>query len=135
MWGDREVGRGLDVMVGRENGWEWTRWLGVPRSESPFHPFPCPSSPSSILLAIHLVVAIRSSFQVPLLNKPTTNLLSLGSLGQLLLPRLLGRPPLLQQGLGDGDLLGGRGGGGDGHSCWMISLFLVVVVVVGVVSR
>jgi len=50
-------------------------------------------------------------------------LLGLGSLGQLLLPRLLGRPPLLQQGLGDGDLLGGRGGGGDGHSCDVVFFF------------
>ena len=70
----------------------------------------------------------------PLRRSPSnrqTNLLSLGSLGQLLLPRLLGRPPLLQQGLGDGDLLGGGGGGGDGHSCWMISFLVVVVGRVG----
>jgi hypothetical protein len=39
-------------------------------------------------------------------NKTSTHLLGLGSLGQLLLPGLFVDPPLLQKGLGNGDLLG-----------------------------
>jgi len=83
--------------------------------------------PDLLLLLVSVLLDVLVSSLEDDLSLGLSLLLSLGSLGQLLLPRLLSGPPLLQQGLGDGDLLGGGGGGGDGHSCWMISLLLVVV--------